>query len=244
MRNVGVKFLLGIMVLALLSLACRASLELPWQIGPEDINIKPEDVSAAATAAAVAAATAAVFAQQAGQVAETAVAQGGDLLATVQVFPTALPGGAVVPPADSALLQKIANTQPDAGGNYVVTVTDAEFNEYLDSQIATGQPQALPVENLDVHFTGGQVQLTGQVTDPLPAPLVANFQPIIQNGRLQLELVNATVGGFPVPETMLQPVEATANERIAQAMQHLPAGVVLDQVAVGEGSMTVSGRGS
>ena len=74
--------LLFLSVLLLSSVACNFSLELPWNIGPDDVEISPEDIAVAATRAAEAAAAAVVAADQAGQLAATAITQGDGAAAT------------------------------------------------------------------------------------------------------------------------------------------------------------------
>ena len=79
-------------ILSLSTMACRFSVELPWNVAAPDVEISPDDVAAAATRAAVVAATAASVADQAGQIAATAVLQGDGIVSTA-VAGEGLPDG-------------------------------------------------------------------------------------------------------------------------------------------------------
>ena len=99
-------------ILSLSTMACRFSVELPWNVAAPDVEISPDDVAAAATRAAVVAATAASVADQAGQIAATAVLQGDGIVSTA-VAGEGLPD---VGAALSSLERKLTSITPDANG--------------------------------------------------------------------------------------------------------------------------------
>ncbi len=139
-----------------LTLACRFGIELPWNAGGQDVPISPEDVAEAATRAAEAAAAAGVLGEQAGDMAATAVAQAGELVATAECFPTPDPAAA----GGSALEQKLANIQPDANGNFSVDITEGDLNEFVSGQTGGGiQTEGLNVENVQIGITGESVKI-------------------------------------------------------------------------------------
>ncbi|MCA9990078.1 MAG: hypothetical protein KDE29_03645 [Anaerolineales bacterium] len=180
------------------------------------------------------AATAAAAAQQAGQVAATTAAlagqQGETLLATVQAtdFDASF----------AELQQKLAALQPDANGNYTIVLTDAEINQGLQGQPEISQ-DGVTIQGLAVTFTGGNVVLTGNLTEPIAAQLTATFRPEVNDGQLTFSLVSAQLGRLPVPTSILQSVETTLNATIGNLMNNLPAGITLQSVFMGEGTMTV-----
>jgi hypothetical protein len=59
------------------------------------------------------------------------------------------------------------------------------------------------------------------------------------NGELAVELEQATVGGVPLPVTMLSPVQDALNDNLQQALDRLPDNYTLSSVTVGEGTMTI-----
>jgi hypothetical protein len=176
--------------------------------------------------------------QQAGSVAETAVAlattEGSSAVATLQA------GGAEV---DLGPLQdKFESIEPDENGNFSVTITDTELNQALqqaqEAQAAGNSPLQQPV----IVFTGGNVALTANVTQPVEAQLTVAFRPVVEDGVLQFEVVSATLGALQVPTAVLSSAESTLNSTLGQAMNSLPTDVTLLSIEMGEGTMTISGR--
>lgn len=220
-------------LLALTTLACSFSLELPWNVGAPDVAISQEQVSEAATRAAVAAATAAALADQAAQIAATAVVGSDGALATASA---ALPG---VP---QSLQEKLANIQPDANGNYVVPVTDADLALFFNSQGGSFASGDVAIENLRINTVPDAVVLTGDVTSPLAVTLRARFQPVVEDGRLRFRALDASAGMLPVPASMLSLVEAGVNTGLGQAIAALPAGIQVQDVQMGDGVFTIFAR--
>jgi hypothetical protein len=62
------------------------------------------------------------------------------------------------------------------------------------------------------------------------------------NGQLQFELLSASTGILPVPESMLDLIEAGANSELTRALVGLPAGVTLQNATLGDGLFTIFGQ--
>ena len=227
--------------LLMVTLGCRFTLELPWNVDAPDVEISPEDVSVAATRAAEAAATAAALADQAGQLAATAVLEGDNMLSTA-VAGEGLPDIGAGIAAAGALQQKLASITPDANGNFNVTITDADLAEYIALQGGGVNYSDVAIENIRVNILPQHVVFTGRVTNPVDLPVTANFRPIISDGRMQFKIIDATAGVFPVPSSMVSVLETGVNLGLGQAFNALPAGVIMQDVALGSGSMTIIGR--
>jgi hypothetical protein len=175
--------------------------------------------------------------QQAGQVAETAVA-----LATQEAsaaIETIQAGGTI---GLGALEDKFESIQPDANGNFSVTITDAELNQAVQqAQEVPGSTNDSPLSQPVFTFTGGNIVLTANVTQPVAAQLTVAFRPSVVNGVLQFEVVSATLGSVQVPTAVLSSAETTINSTLGQAMNNIPANLTLQSIVMGEGTMTVSG---
>lgn len=193
------------------------------------------------TISADTAATAQAAAEQAGLAAATAAAlietQGGSLLATVQAgdFNVDLH----LDPA--SLQQRFANVQFDGNGNVSVTVTEEEVNLALQQgeQVAAQNGQASPLQNPYLDLTGGNIVLSGDLTQPIQATLVAAFRPVVVNNVLQFEIVSATLGGIQVPPSILASVQTNLNNTLGTAFSTLPGNIILKEVQMGEGTMTI-----
>ncbi len=193
----------------------------------------------AATKAADAAATAVIIAQQA-----ASSEQVQSLEATAVAAATSLANSDVELPESSSLRQKFANAQPDANGNLTITITDAELNEAIQMKQAAaaeaGQPQ--PIQGLTVTFTGGNIVMDGDITDPIAAHLTVTFHPYVAGGILQFEVVSASIGSINVPAALLSASEATLNSALNDALGDLAANYTLQDVTMGEGTMTVTAQ--
>jgi hypothetical protein len=80
------------------------------------------------------------------------------------------------------------------------------------------------------------------VTQPVALPLVVQLRPTVVNGQLQFDLLSASAGILPVPESMLNLVETVANSELSRALIGLPTGVTLENATLGEGEFTIFGR--
>jgi hypothetical protein len=139
-----------------------------------------------------------------------------------------------------ALGAKFGSIQPDENGNFTLTVTDTEVNAAIQrSQEETGGNTSL--QHPAIGFTGGNIVLTGNVTQPIEAQLTVTFRPSVVGGDLQFEVVSATLGTIQVPAAVLSTAEGTLNSTLGQAMNNIPSNLTLQSIVMGEGTMTVSG---
>lgn len=235
-------FLLLLLIISLLA-ACNSSatsplaqVTVPAIVSDQAEALATQAASVAATAAV--GATAVAASEQSDSVVATAVAQGETIAATAQSAADQIPGLDI-----NALRERFSSVQPDENGNVSVTITDAELNQAIQaSQAAAAQAGAtLQIQNAQATFTGGNIVLAGKVTEPIVADLNVTFRPYVAGATLQFEVVSATVGGIAVPAPLLQSAEATLNSTLGEAINSLPAQVVLQDVIMGEGTMTVVG---
>lgn len=226
---------LFVLLLAVAGLACNAgggSVPNPPAITiPANID---EQAAQLATTAAQAAATAA------------AAVQGVDVAATAQALAeTAVstnPNPPITDDSLQALQTRFADVQLDANGNASVTITDAELTQaVVAAQAQAAQNgQAIALQNLQITFTGGNIILAGDVTNPVQAQLTITFWPYVQNNILQFEVMSAQLGQINVPPSLLESSEATLNNTLNQAFNQLPADIALQNVVMGEGTMTIT----
>lgn len=230
----------GLSMFLFFSLACRLSAELPWEAGGQDVQISAKDVAEAATRAAEAAATAGVLTNQAGDLAATAVSQGSDSLATAQILPTPNSNTAA---GATALEQKLANIQTDANGNFSLAITDTDLNEFVSGQTGGGiRTEGFAVDDVQINISSESAELSGNVQEPMAVPLTVEMRPTVQNGRLYFDILSATAGIFPAPESMLDLIEVTANNELAQALAGLPDNMIIQNVQLGDGVINISGQ--
>jgi hypothetical protein len=72
--------------------------------------------------------------------------------------------------------------------------------------------------------------------------LTIAFRPLVVDGRLQFEVMSAAIGSIQVPPSLLATAEATLNTTLNEAMANMPNNVILQDITIGEGTMSLSGR--
>lgn len=230
--------IIGFSLLMIPVLACGGTAQLP---AVEDVAGQAQE---AATKAASTAATAVVAAQQAADTAATLAAsdQAQNLSATAVAVATSLAN--VELPDTAALKEKIASIEPDANGNISVTITEEELNQAIQIKQAAAEEagEDTVVQGTAVSFTGGHILFTGNITNPLTAQLAITFQPFVAGGILQFDVVNATIGTISVPGPILNIAESNLNNTLHDALSVLPTSFVLENVTMGEDTMTISGH--
>ena len=234
MLRLKTKGVLLLVLLSFMTLACRFAVELPWNVDAPDVEISPEDVSVAATRAALAAATAASVADQAGQLAATAVLMGDDIVSTA----VAGDGLGSVAAAMTSLQRKLTSISPDANGNFTITITDTDLAEYMATQGSAFENSEARIEDVQINLTPQHVVINGNIINPVTLPLTAELRPAVADGRLHFQVLNASAGVLPVPSSMLTMLEAGVNVGLGQAMDALPVGVTLLDVALGSFCLT------
>ena len=172
--------------------------------------------------------------------------------AQVEMVLTQLPNDAEFVPSveassDMQDLQSIfSNIQPGEDGSFEVTLTDQQLNLVMQAALekAMDSPDApaMNLTNPQVRFAGGYVVFEADVTKPIEGFLVINFLPLIEGENVQFEVISATIGNINVPANMLGVAETTINDTVEQAMRDMPGEVLLQDVLIGEGTMTVVGK--
>ena len=221
----------------------------PGGIGLPEVNV-PEGAAATAEGMAREAATAVAQVTIPPGAQETVAAVGESAATAVAV--AGQEGGAAVSTLQASnytfnvtvnteqLREKVASARPDENGIISINLTDDEINRAIEVQAVTGNDQPATFQNPAVAFTGGNVLLTGDLTQPIPAELIASFTPVIVDGQLQVDLQSVTLRGLPLPPQALAPVEQNLNNALREMTSSLPPGYVVQEVNAGEGTMTVT----
>lgn len=236
------KLLLLMALFALPALACG-----PGGIGLPDVQV-PEGAAATAEGMARDAATAVArvtippgareTVAAVGAAAATGVAsaaEGGGVIATLEATDFSVDVTVDAEP----LQDKIEEARPDENGNIVITVTDEEINQAIDVRQVNAADLPFTFQDPSVAFTGESVILTGNLTEPMQAQLVAAFKPLVVDGQVQMDLQSATLRGLPIPAQALAPVEQNLNNALRDMTASLPENYVVREVNLGESTMTI-----
>lgn len=223
--------LIALMCLVLISLACGISFGEPAEIMPPAIETAEEAARVAGNAAQTAAAQAGDLS---GTAAALATSEGSEALATVRAAAT---------PHVDYLKEKLASIEPDEDGNYRATLTEDEVNVVLRlRQVVTGDILGAAIQSQEVSFEDSTITLSGTILEPLPGELLVSMRPSVEDGRLQLDIVESSVAGREAPPQVLDAAEEAISSTLGEGLEHLPAGVQLQELTVADGQLTIVGR--
>lgn len=124
----------------------------------------------------------------------------------------------------------------DENGNISISVTDEQANEMLAAQSAQST-ETSQIENAEITFTTAGIVFTGNVSGQA---LYILFWPYIENGTIQIDVVEATLDGMDVPAALLDEAETAVNGSLSSAMGSVDA-ITLQSIVVTEGLLTVTG---
>jgi hypothetical protein len=130
------------------------------------------------------------------------------------------------------------NLRGAPGQEFILRVTDAELTSWLAAELAKYDEP--PVVEPQVWFTKGKIHGSGRVTNVLPIEsdffVVASAR--IENGKVVVEIEEASAGGVPLPAGALE----TLSQSISQTVDELQLGVEVTTLEILEGEAIVQGR--
>lgn len=223
-----------------------SGLKLP-EITLPDVEAPADTLATAQAVVGQAGDLAGTAAQQVGEVAGTAVQQAGEAAGTAAVVATEQGGAALATvqaintPDLTDLTERLAAIQPDENGNVSVTLTEAELNRLLQLRylVMSAEPE---LRDATVRFAAGEVALDGNVPLLLPVGVSLTLRPLVIDGRLELEILDAALGPIETPELVLEFASNLLSDALRDTIRRLPAGFQLQAIEVAEGQLTIRGR--
>lgn len=121
-----------------------------------------------------------------------------------------------------------------------VTLTEADINSYLKEHPgAVGLPEGF--RSPTVRFRDGRVQMAVSTKVVLFSVRVKiAMEPSVEDGELQLKVVEVDAGGVSLPGELRQIAESRVADILSERLEQ--AGLEPESVEVGEGVLTVSAR--
>ena len=144
-------------------------------------------------------------------------------------------------PSSEEIAGRFASAIPAGNTPINITITDAELNEQIAEQQTAVQEQA-NISNLSARFSGGNVILSGSLTQPINGNIIITFRPYLVGNTIQFEVISATFGNMNVPAVGLSVVQSTLNDTLVGTLNNLPADITIYELSVGDGVMTVVGN--
>lgn len=127
-----------------------------------------------------------------------------------------------------------------SGGPIQLVITEAQLTSLAVMRLQA--PAESSIEDIQVHLRDGQIRISGTVEqNGVDLPLNISLEVFVEpTGLLHSEVITATVGPFPLPESVLDQITAQLDQAL---MTQFKAGdLVVDSVTIAEGTMTILGH--
>lgn len=166
-----------------------------------------------------------------------------------------LPGRATQAPANATPIpvstEALENLQENvqsaaataqSGQPVTLTVTEQQLTSLVAFEL---QSQEQPImTDPQVRLQNGQIIVTGNVTQQgISAPLNAVLTPSVDaQGKPHFEIVSAKVGPLPVPQSILDNLTEQMNRSFASELSAQTDNMIIEDIAIGDGVMTITGK--
>jgi hypothetical protein len=157
-------------------------------------------------------------------------------------LPTATP----IPVSTQAVEQLIQNAGAAAataasGGQVQLVVTEEQLTSL--AVIGLQSQQEFMVKDLQIRLRDSLIQISGQVLRNnirLPVHISLSASTDAQ-GKPHFQIMSAGIGRFPLPQEMLDQLSTQLDTMLAGQLQSLTPGLFIQQIAISEGYLTISG---
>lgn len=124
---------------------------------------------------------------------------------------------------------------------------ELEINEQeLTSLVAAGieGQEDTPIEDPEVQLRDGRIRFLATVERQgfnLPAEVVMTVQPDDQ-GKPEFNIVSATIGPLPLPESVKSELESSLDDAFASQIESRAPNTHIESIVIAGGVMTITGR--
>jgi hypothetical protein len=124
-------------------------------------------------------------------------------------------------------------------GRFSLTFTDQELTSYVIGLLQSGEGD-FPARDMQILFREGYVEIWATFIEIAPTDVPTYVRATVQarDGQLDLEILEANSGPFPVPGAMREAISRILSESLAE----LQLALSIDEVAVSPGQMTIRGE--
>lgn len=151
-----------------------------------------------------------------------------------------------ITPSDEAIQsfqEQMDSVEQDADGIFTVTITEEEMTSLVAQGLAE-QQEPPPISQPQVYFRNNRIEVYGTVTvaDSLTLPGMTAFSIATTTDGIGVTVEEIALGPLPVPESVLQSLTQVINQTLSENIQVEGVEVVITDVRIGTGQMTVSAK--
>jgi hypothetical protein len=127
-------------------------------------------------------------------------------------------------------------------GKISITIDEAQLNSMVIN--ALNKQSAQQLTNPTIHLRNGQILVNGEVNQ---SGLKASFSgtltvDVTPDGRLHYNIVSASLGPLPLPQTMRDQVATQLNDSMGTPQTTNGQQIFVEDVKIGDGVMTITGH--
>ncbi|MFL7792533.1 MAG: hypothetical protein AB8I69_10365 [Anaerolineae bacterium] len=151
-----------------------------------------------------------------------------------------------ITPSDEAIArleERMNLTEPDANGDFSITVTEEEMTSLM-AQWIEEMDDPPPISQPQVHFRNGRVEFYMIIhwSDAFETPGMVAFTVDAQDDEAVFTVEEITVGPIPLPESFSEVMTDVLNESFEEVFAGEDAGAIITDVKIGDKEMTVFGQ--
>jgi hypothetical protein len=137
-----------------------------------------------------------------------------------------------------ALRDRVTSTKARQG-TFSITLTDQELTSYVIGLLQSGEG-AFPARDMQILFREGYIEVWATFIEIAPTDVPAYVRAIVtaRDGQLDVAILEANGGPFPVPGAMRELISRVMSESLAE----LDLPLSIDEVTVSSGEMTLRGE--
>lgn len=127
------------------------------------------------------------------------------------------------------------------GKPFSLSITEAQATSMANQELQSMGESG--VQNLQIYLRDGQIQVFGDVNrDGLVLPVSFAARVYAAQGSLAYEIVDASIGPFPIPQGLIDDLEAQLDRIILAQLSPTTSNVVIETINIQNGVMTITGH--
>ena len=130
-----------------------------------------------------------------------------------------------------------------SGKPFTLSITETQVTSLVTLKLQSIGEKRL--QNLQIYLRDGQIQIIGDALyEGISLPINIAARVSASQGSLALEILEARVGVFNVPESLLDQLQAQLDQIILEQLSPDVSKVVIEDISIANGVMTITGHAS